>query len=280
MSASRSGSRPTGTSRRRSTPRRVARRSTPAWSPSTERGSRPAATSAATGSRSRGSPASSSTRRPPSHWPTACAAADFAVRSVEDKPYTRRPAAPFMTSTLQQEAARKLRMTAQTAMRVAQRLYENGHITYMRTDSTTLSESALNAARSQAREIYGPEYVPDVPRRYERKVKNAQEAHEAIRPSGDSFRTPGAARRRGQPGRARALRPDLEAHRRLADDRRPRPDGHRPARRDVHRRPGRGVLHQPARSSRSAASSRPTRRAGTTTAAAATTATSASGGCR
>ncbi len=115
----------------------------------------------------------------------------FAVRSVEDKPYTRRPAAPFMTSTLQQEASRKLRMTAQTAMRVAQRLYENGYITYMRTDSTTLSESALNAARSQAREIYGAEYVPDVPRRYERKVKNAQEAHEAIRPSGDTFRTPG-----------------------------------------------------------------------------------------
>ncbi len=128
---------------------------------------------------------------------TAVALADglreaaFSVRSVDDKPYTRRPAAPFMTSTLQQEASRKLRMSAQTAMRVAQRLYENGHITYMRTDSTTLSESALNAARSQAREIYGPEYVPDVPRRYERKVKNAQEAHEAIRPSGDSFRTPG-----------------------------------------------------------------------------------------
>jgi DNA topoisomerase-1 len=117
--------------------------------------------------------------------------ADFAVRSVEDKPYVRRPSAPFMTSTLQQEASRKLRMTAQTAMRVAQRLYENGYITYMRTDSTTLSESGLNAARSQARDIYGPEYVPDVPRRYERKVKNAQEAHEAIRPSGDSFRTPG-----------------------------------------------------------------------------------------
>jgi DNA topoisomerase-1 len=118
-------------------------------------------------------------------------ASDFIVRSVDDKPYSRRPAAPFMTSTLQQEASRKLRMTAQTAMRVAQRLYENGYITYMRTDSTTLSESALNAARSQAREIYGPEYVPDVPRRYERKVKNAQEAHEAIRPSGDAFRTPG-----------------------------------------------------------------------------------------
>ena len=115
---------------------------------------------------------------------------DVAVRSVEDKPYTRRPAAPFMTSTLQQEASRKLRMSAQTAMRVAQRLYENGYITYMRTDSTTLSEAALNAARSQAREIYGAEYVPDVPRRYERKVKNAQEAHEAIRPSGDSFRRP------------------------------------------------------------------------------------------
>jgi DNA topoisomerase-1 len=122
---------------------------------------------------------------------TALENAPFAVRSVEDKPYTRRPAAPFMTSTLQQEASRKLRMTAQTAMRVAQRLYENGYITYMRTDSTTLSESGLNAARTQARQIYGAEYVPDVPRRYERKVKNAQEAHEAVRPSGDTFRTPG-----------------------------------------------------------------------------------------
>jgi DNA topoisomerase I len=95
-----------------------------------------------------------------------------------------------MTSTLQQEASRKLRYTAQTTMRVAQRLYENGYITYMRTDSTTLSESALTAARNQARELYGPDYVPDAPRRYERKVKNAQEAHEAIRPAGDSFRTP------------------------------------------------------------------------------------------
>jgi DNA topoisomerase-1 len=117
--------------------------------------------------------------------------APFAVRAVEEKPYTRRPAAPFMTSTLQQEASRKLRFSSQTTMRVAQRLYENGHITYMRTDSTTLSESALNAARAQARELYGAEYVPDVPRRYERKVKNAQEAHEAIRPAGDRFRTPG-----------------------------------------------------------------------------------------
>src|SRR5690242_124964 len=114
----------------------------------------------------------------------------FTVGRVERKPYSRRPSAPFMTSTLQQEASRKLRFTAQTAMRIAQRLYENGYITYMRTDSTTLSESALAAARSQARELYGAEYIPDAPRRYERRVKNAQEAHEAIRPAGDSFRTP------------------------------------------------------------------------------------------
>ncbi|MGZ8782060.1 MAG: type I DNA topoisomerase [Gaiellaceae bacterium] len=114
----------------------------------------------------------------------------FAVRSADEKPYTRRPAAPFMTSTLQQEASRKLRFTAQTAMRVAQRLYENGYITYMRTDSTTLSESALVAARRQAVELYGADSIPDKPRQYARKVKNAQEAHEAIRPAGDSFRTP------------------------------------------------------------------------------------------
>jgi DNA topoisomerase I len=116
--------------------------------------------------------------------------AAFAVRSADEKPYTRRPAAPFMTSTLQQEASRKLRYTAQTTMRVAQRLYENGYITYMRTDSTTLSESALAAARKQAVELYGPDSIPDKPRQYTRKVKNAQEAHEAIRPAGDEFRTP------------------------------------------------------------------------------------------
>ncbi|MCW2977600.1 MAG: topA [Actinomycetia bacterium] len=114
----------------------------------------------------------------------------FSVGRVERKPYVRRPSPPFMTSTLQQEASRKLRYTAQTTMRVAQRLYENGYITYMRTDSTTLSESALKAARAQAAELYGAEFVPAKPRQYERKVKNAQEAHEAIRPSGDSFRTP------------------------------------------------------------------------------------------
>jgi DNA topoisomerase-1 len=112
------------------------------------------------------------------------------VTDVQEKPYTRRPSAPFTTSTLQQEASRKLRLSSKNAMRVAQRLYEGGYITYMRTDSTTLSDAALTAARGQARDMYGAEYVPDSPRRYERKVKNAQEAHEAIRPAGDRFRTP------------------------------------------------------------------------------------------
>jgi len=112
------------------------------------------------------------------------------VRSVETKPYTRRPAAPFTTSTLQQEASRKLRMSSRQAMRVAQGLYENGYITYMRTDSPALSSQAIAAARRQASELYGPEYVPDKPRLYASKSKGAQEAHEAIRPAGDSFRTP------------------------------------------------------------------------------------------
>ncbi|WP_026819570.1 type I DNA topoisomerase [Arthrobacter castelli] len=121
---------------------------------------------------------------------SALESSDFAVRSVETKPYTRRPATPFTTSTLQQEAARKLRFPARTAMRVAQSLYENGYITYMRTDSPALSDEAMNAARRQASELYGPEYVPDAKRIYKGKSKNAQEAHEAIRPAGDSFRTP------------------------------------------------------------------------------------------
>ena len=115
----------------------------------------------------------------------------FEVVRVEEKPYRRRPYAPFMTSTLQQEGSRKLRWSSATTMRVAQRLYENGYITYMRTDSTNLSETALAAARQQARELYGDAYVPAEARTYSRKVKNAQEAHEAIRPAGDSFRTPG-----------------------------------------------------------------------------------------
>ncbi|HZB66386.1 MAG TPA: type I DNA topoisomerase [Ornithinibacter sp.] len=120
----------------------------------------------------------------------ALRAADVRVSDVSEKPYTRRPSAPFTTSTLQQEASRKLRLNSRNAMRVAQRLYENGYITYMRTDSTTLSDAALAAARQQARDLYGADYVPDAPRHYERKVKNAQEAHEAIRPAGDRFRTP------------------------------------------------------------------------------------------
>ena len=114
----------------------------------------------------------------------------FAVRSVESKPYTRSPYAPFRTTTMQQEASRKLGFSASRTMSVAQRLYENGFITYMRTDSTTLSDTAIAAARDQARELYGAEYLPDSPRTYANKVKNAQEAHEAIRPAGDSFRTP------------------------------------------------------------------------------------------
>ena len=120
---------------------------------------------------------------------------DLAVESVESKPYTRKPYAPFMTSTLQQEAGRKLRFSADRTMRGAQRLYENGYITYLRTDSTTLSPSAIDAARAQARELYGDAYVPAQPRQYTRKVKNAQEAHEAIRPAGERFRTPGEVAR-------------------------------------------------------------------------------------
>ena len=118
----------------------------------------------------------------------------FTVETVDEKPYTRRPAAPFRTSTLQQEASRKLRFSSQTTMRLAQRLYENGHITYMRTDSVTLSDTALTAARAHAARVYGPETVPEAPRRYERAVANAQEAHEAIRPAGDVFRAPDGLR--------------------------------------------------------------------------------------
>ncbi|MFC9892919.1 type I DNA topoisomerase [Nocardia sp. NPDC127579] len=117
--------------------------------------------------------------------------ADLVVSSAESKPYSRKPYPPFMTSTLQQEAGRKLRFSSERTMRVAQRLYENGYITYMRTDSTTLSQSAIDAARSQATQLYGSEYVSPSPRQYNRKVKNAQEAHEAIRPAGDTFQTPG-----------------------------------------------------------------------------------------
>ncbi|MGX1271474.1 DNA topoisomerase-1 [Streptomyces phaeoluteigriseus] len=114
----------------------------------------------------------------------------FSVRSVESKPYRRSPYAPFRTTTLQQEASRKLGFGAKATMQVAQKLYENGFITYMRTDSTTLSETAVTAARAQVTQLYGADYLPAQPRTYAGKVKNAQEAHEAIRPSGDRFRTP------------------------------------------------------------------------------------------
>jgi DNA topoisomerase-1 len=121
----------------------------------------------------------------------------FEVRSVEPRPYRRQPYAPFRTTTLQQEASRKIGWGASRTMSIAQRLYENGFITYMRTDSVTLSETAVTAARGQARELYGAEYVPDQPRTYTSKVKNAQEAHEAIRPAGESFRTPAQTGLRG-----------------------------------------------------------------------------------
>ncbi|MDI3420454.1 type I DNA topoisomerase [Streptomyces luteolus] len=116
--------------------------------------------------------------------------ARFAVRSVESKPYRRSPYAPFRTTTMQQEASRKLGFGAKATMQIAQKLYENGFITYMRTDSTTLSDTAVSAARAQVTQLYGSSYLPDKPRTYAGKVKNAQEAHEAIRPSGDRFRTP------------------------------------------------------------------------------------------
>jgi DNA topoisomerase-1 len=120
--------------------------------------------------------------------------AEFSVAEIQQKPFTNRPYPPFMTSTLQQEAGRKLRFNAQRTMRIAQRLYENGYITYMRTDSTTLSGEAIRAARTQVADLYGQEYLPDKPRIFRSKSKMAQEAHEAIRPAGDTFRTPRSIR--------------------------------------------------------------------------------------
>ncbi|MBK6519582.1 MAG: type I DNA topoisomerase [Polyangiaceae bacterium] len=115
---------------------------------------------------------------------------EVTVASVERKPQRKSPAAPFMTSTLQQEASRKLRFAAQRTMRAAQKLYESGFITYMRTDSTQLSTAAVDSARSLIQKMYGADYLPKEPRQYAKKVKNAQEAHEAIRPAGDTFRHP------------------------------------------------------------------------------------------
>ena len=123
----------------------------------------------------------------------AVTGATFTVASVQERPFTQRPPAPFITSTLQQEAARKMRFTAQRTMQVAQNLYENGYITYMRTDSTSLSTQAVDAARTQVRQLYGGEYLPEAPRTYA-GARAAQEAHEAIRPAGEAFRTPDSLR--------------------------------------------------------------------------------------
>ena len=164
-------------------------RSPRASSPSTAAGSPKAATSPR--SANCAAPTSCTWTPPPRPpWPGAFEGTAFSVASVERKPYRRSPYAPFRTTTLQQEASRKLGFSAKHTMSIAQRLYENGYITYMRTDSVTLSQTAISAARKQAAELYGANYVPDAPRIYASKVKNAQEAHEAIRPAGDSFRTP------------------------------------------------------------------------------------------
>ena len=128
---------------------------------------------------------------------TSLESADFTVASVDSKPYSRKPYAPFRTTTMQQEAGRKLGFTAQRAMSVAQDLYEGGFITYMRTDSSTLSDTAIAAARDQVRQLFGADYLPDRPRVYTSTVKNAQEAHEAIRPAGETFRTPAQTGLRG-----------------------------------------------------------------------------------
>ena len=166
----------------------------------------------------------------------------YDVRSVESKPYRRSPYAPFRTTTLQQEASRKLGMSASVTMSVAQRLYENGFITYMRTDSTTLSGGAVGAARDQVRELYGAEYLPDSPRTY---ASQGQERPGGARGDPARRRLVPHARRDRAVGRAvPALRADLDAHRRLADEGRRRQLGHDPHRRCRHRRPGRRVQRE------------------------------------
>ena len=218
--------------------------SPPGWSSSTASGSPPAATSTT---------AVSCARRPArqercgSAEPdaeglvTALDGAAFAVRRVEEKPYRRRPAAPFTTSTLQQEAGRKLRFSSRQAMRVAQSLYENGHITYMRTDSTALSAEALGAARRQAAELYGSSFVPERPRVYPSKVEERSGGARGDPPGRGLLPHPGPGGRRAARGRVPALRADLEAHGGLADGRRARLDRFGPARRARLGRPGRRV---------------------------------------
>ncbi len=190
------------------------------------------------------------------------AQSQFAVRGVEEKPYTRRPAAPFITSTLQQEASRKLRLNARQTMRTAQGLYERGYITYMRTDSIQLSSQALAAARAQARELYGPEYVPDSPRNYTSKTKNAQEGHEAIRPAG---RRSGRRRRCPVSCVGTTTASTTSSGSGPSPPRCTTPAGRPPPSASARPRPtaARSSSPPPARSSRSAGSSPPTRRAAT-----------------
>ena len=199
----------------------------------------------------------------------------FTVEKVDEKPYTRRPAAPFRTSTLQQEASRKLRFSSQTTMRVAQRLYENGHITYMRTDSVTLSESALDggARARRARLRAGDRARRAAPLR----AGGRERAGGARGDPARRRRLPDAGRapRRALARRARALRPHLQADGRLADEGRERPDGLDRARRDGRRRRATRRSARAAPSSRSPASSRPTSRAATSRRT-----TTRSGGCR
>ena len=147
-------------------------------------------------------------------WVRLLSGGSFTVRSVERKPHRRSPSPPFMTSTLQQEAGRKLKFSAARTMRAAQALYESGYITYMRTDSTTLSAAAVRSARDQIERLYGGEHLPERARAYRKRVKNAQEAHEAIRPAGDVFRMPEAVAR--QVGRDEARLYELIWKRTLA----------------------------------------------------------------
>ena len=171
--------------------------------------------------------------------------ATLTVVAVTSTPRTERPRPPFITSSLQIEGSRKLGWSPDRTMRVAQDLYEQGWITYMRTDSTTLSSEAIDAARAAARSLYGPEYVPDAPRRYDKKVRNAQEAHEAIRPSGESFRSIEEANGALGGDGARLYELDLEAHGRLRDGGRAPHGRADPPRGVAHG--GRGRARRPAR---------------------------------
>ncbi len=185
------------------------------------------------------------------------AGADFAVRSVEEKPYKSSPRPPFMTSTLQQEGGRKLRLSSSQVMRLAQGLYERGYITYMRTDNVALSDEALAAVRAAVAGEYGQQYLSSSPRRYTSKVKNAQEAHEAIRPT-TPLRPPQRCSGRAQLPGAGPVPDGLAAHARLADGRRHRHHGQRAASAPPPPTAPTPSSARPARRSRSPATARST----------------------